>query len=631
MAEKKKKLDLMNVRKALGLFRRLWPFLRPQWKQCLMVVLGMALDAAGGAARLLVIGPFAAYAISMQKGAAPAPDTAADNAGAAAEATATLPKGMQEVMDHFLPYAILLVFAALAMAFGTLLKQYFTGYVQSRTVINLQKSLLDRVLAQPMTFFNAQRKGALMSRMTANAGGAGQLVKLMFESVLSSPLSMIALLSVMLYTSPILTLVVFVIMPVVLLPVVLFAAKIRKATKKKYQRLEASGNFFHQMLEGIRVVKSYRLENAQREEFQRVSDEVFKRDRKVARYKGLSRFGIEITYNSVFALGLIMVGLMLTSKWFGEIGGLETFLPFFAGLVLLYDPARKMGHALNDVQESTSTLDAVFELYDRKPEIADQSGARPAPHDFSEIAFENVVFAYDPQRPVLRGIDFKVKRGQMVAFVGQSGMGKSTLMDLIPRFYDPLGGAIRVDGTDLREFSVESWLKNIAIVSQETFLFNTTIRQNIMAGKPDATEEEVIQAARAAHIWDDIQATPQGLDTPLGDRGVNLSGGQRQRLAIARAFLRRAPILLLDEATSSLDTNSEREVQKALDELIEGCTVFAVAHRLSTIRNADQILVLAHGRIIERGTHDELMTLGGAYATAVKLQQGAEEADAEAA
>jgi ABC-type multidrug transport system fused ATPase/permease subunit len=209
-------------------------------------------------------------------------------------------------------------------------------------------------------------------------------------------------------------------------------------------------------------------------------------------------------------------------------------------------------------------------------------------------------------------------------------MGKSTLMDLIPRFYDPTRGAIKVDGVDLRDVRTESWLENIAIVSQETFLFNTTIRHNIMCGKPEAGEDEVIEAAKAAHIWHDIEKMPEGLDTKLGDRGVTVSGGQRQRIAIARAFLRKAPILLLDEATSSLDTESEREVQAALDQLIEGCTVFAVAHRLSTIRDADEIMVLNEGQIIERGTHDELIKLNRAYANAYRLQVG-EETESEAA
>jgi ABC-type multidrug transport system fused ATPase/permease subunit len=227
-----------------------------------------------------------------------------------------------------------------------------------------------------------------------------------------------------------------------------------------------------------------------------------------------------------------------------------------------------------------------------------------------------------PERQVLNDVSFTVKRGEMIAFVGQSGMGKSTMMDLIPRFYDPVGGALKVDGTDLRDLKADSWLSNIAMVTQETFLFNTTIRKNIMAGKPDASEEEVIAAAKAANVWDEISSMPKGLDTLLGDRGVNLSGGQRQRVAIARAFLKKAPILLLDEATSNLDTRSEREVQRALDSLVEGCTVFVVAHRLSTIRKADKILVFHSGRIIESGSHEELMERNGHYATAVRLQQG---------
>ncbi|MCA8947129.1 MAG: ABC transporter ATP-binding protein, partial [Planctomycetes bacterium] len=474
-------------------------------------------------------------------------------------------------------------------------------------------------------------KGALMSRMTANTSAASGLVKIVIESVISQPVTIVAVLGVLLYTSAVLSLATFVVFPVVLIPVMLFAGKIRKATRKKYQKVEASGNFFIQMLDGIRVVKSYRLEPEQKAEFERVSEDVFRRDRKVARYKGTSRFSVEFTYNALMAGGLFLVGFLMSLPWMqGPNGGLGMFVQFFAGLVFLYDPARKLGHSLNDVQESTAALDRAFELLDRESEIQDSSGAVEAPREFKQIKFENVEFHYDEGRPVLRDISFDVKRGQMIAFVGQSGMGKSTLMDLIPRFYDPTGGSIRIDGTDLRDMKMESWLRNIAIVSQETFLFNTTIRQNIMTGKPDATEEEVIEAAKAAHVWHDIEKMPEGLETKIGDRGVTLSGGQRQRVAIARAFLRKAPLLLLDEATSSLDTGSEREVQKALDGLIQGCTVFAVAHRLSTIRRADQIIVLNEGRIIERGDHEQLMKLSGAYANAFRLQQG-EESEPEAA
>lgn len=609
MAKGKKKLDWLNFRRALAYLKRLWPYLKPQWPQMLLVLAGVGMYAGGSAMRLLVIRPFLELAQNLED--------VSDQ-----EISATL--------ETIAPLSGVLLAGAILMAVGTYLRQYFMGYMRAYTVIALQRAMVDVVLRQPMAFFNSERKGALLSRMTANTSAASTLVRIMIESVISHPVMIVSVMAVLLYTSPILSLATFVVFPIVLVPVMLFAGKIRKATKKRYSKVEVTGNFFHQMLDGIRVVKSYRLEPAQREEFERASDDVFRRERKVARYKGTARFGIEITYNTVMAGALLLVGYIMTTAWFVEAGGLGMFVQFFAGLMFLYDPARKLGHSINDVQESTAALERAFELIDRKPELKDSVGAIEAPHEFQTLKFENLEFQYIEGRPVLRDINLEVKAGMMVAFVGQSGMGKSTLMDLIPRFYDPTGGTIRVDGTDLRELKMESWLRNIAIVSQDTFLFNTTIRQNILCGKPDATEEEIIEAARAAHIWHDIEKMPQGLDTPLGDRGVAISGGQRQRVAIARAFLRKAPILLLDEATSALDTGSEREVQKALDALIEGCTVFAVAHRLSTIRRADMILVLNEGRIIERGRHDELMKLGGAYANAYRLQQG-EEHEQEAA
>lgn len=610
MGKKKQKFDWLNVRKALAYFKRLWPFLKPQWPQLALALLGTGMYSGGYALRLIVIKPFLDL---VNK-----PEAMTDGSATA-------------IMQEVVPWSGVLLLGAILMGVGTFLRQYYMGYLQSYTVINLQRAIVDKVLTQPMAFFNKEQKGALMSRMTANAAAASGLVKIVIESVISQPITIVAVLGVLLYTSYVLSLATFVVFPIVLIPVMLFASKIRKATRKKYQKVEASGNFFIQMLDGIRVVKSYRLEPEQKEEFERVSEDVFRRDRKVARYKGTSRFAVEFTYNALMAGGLFLVGFLMSMSWMqGDSGGLGMFVQFFAGLVFLYDPARKLGHSVNDVQESTAALDRAFELLDREPELRDMKGATEAPHEFSSIEFSDVEFHYVEGQPVLRNISFEVKRGMMVAFVGQSGMGKSTLMDLIPRFYDPTGGAIKIDGIDLRELRMESWLRNIAIVSQDTFLFNTTIRQNIKTGKPDAAEEEVIEAAKAAHIWQDIEKMPDGLDTKLGDRGVTVSGGQRQRIAIARAFLRKAPVLLLDEATSSLDTGSEREVQKALDALIEGCTVFAVAHRLSTIRRADMILVLNEGRIIESGDHEHLMKLNGAYANAFRLQQG-EENEPEAA
>lgn len=601
MAEESKKLDLVNMRRAAHYAKRMWPLVKPLWPQLLLVVTGMLAYAAGYGMRIAIIGEFIKLAT--------APDSLMGDEA-------------EKVIRRIAPLAGVLFGGAILMAVGTYLKHYFQGYVKAASILNLQRRIVDQVLKQPIAFFNKERKGALMSRMSANARAAGQLLQVSMDVVLGHPLTMISVLGVLLYISPFLTLLTFVIMPIVLMPVIYFSGKIRRATHKKFKKMEASSNFVHQMLDGIRVVKSYRLEEAQRAEHIRVSDETFRHARRVSRYKGASRFGVEITYNTLMAAALFGVGLVMSTQWFVDAGGFGVFAAFFAGLIFLYDPARKMGHTLNEIQESTAGLDRAFELVDREPAMIDRDGARDAPHTFDHIEFRDVSFEYVEDRPVLRDINFKVARGKMVAFVGGSGVGKSTLMDLIPRFYDPTGGAITVDGVDLRDFKAESWLRNIAIVSQDTFLFNTTIRENILLGRPTATEEEVIAAAKAAHIWHDIEAMPEGLNTRLGDRGVTISGGQRQRVAIARAFLRKSPILLLDEATSALDTQSEREVQKALDELIHECTVFAVAHRLSTIRNADLILVMHEGRIIERGTHDELLLLEGNYAAAWRLQHG---------
>lgn len=606
----KKKFNILNIRTAIGYFKRLWPYLRKLWPQLVLIVLGMALYSGGYAARLLVIEPFTRLAQDVSSGD-------------------VKDVSQQWVLDNFLPMAGILFGSALALAIGTFLKQYFMGWVQTYVVVEMQRDMVDKVLGQPMAFFNEKKNGVLISRMTRNTGAAGGLVRIALESAISHPLTMIAVIGAMLITSPMMTLLTFVVFPMVMVPIFLFAKKIRKATKRQLKKAEESSNFFLQMLDGIRVVKSYRLENAQRKEFDNVSEDVFKRGRKVERYKGISKFAVELTYNSIMALALLGVGFAMTTVWFAENADIGMFLQFFAGLIFLYDPARKLGHSLNNVQEQTAALDDAFNMMDRQSEIQDKDGAVEAPHEFEHIKFDDVRFEYIQDQPVINGISFEVKRGQMIGLVGQSGHGKSTLMDLIPRFYDPTSGSILVDDTDLRDVTQDSWVKNIAIVSQDTFLFNTTIRENILAGRPDASNDEVIEAAKAAHVWDDIENMPEGLETKLGDRGITVSGGQRQRIAIARAFLRKAPILLLDEATASLDTKSERHVQEALDDLIKECTVFAVAHRLSTIRNADQILVIHDGTVIEQGTHDELMKQKGTYESAFRLQTG--EKDIEAA
>jgi subfamily B ATP-binding cassette protein MsbA len=287
----------------------------------------------------------------------------------------------------------------------------------------------------------------------------------------------------------------------------------------------------------------------------------------------------------------------------------------------MYKPVKGLTKTYNKIQDSLPGIERVFEVLDFRADILDGPDARPLGKPERAIAFEHVSFAYD-EEPVLQDITFEAPVGSIVALVGPTGAGKSTLTDLVARYYDPRSGRITIDGVDLREFAVESLLARIAVVTQEPFLFHTTIRENILYGRLDASPEEVEAAAKAAYVHEEILELPEGYETVVGERGARLSGGQRQRITIARAILKDADILILDEATSSLDSRSEGEVQKALANLMEGRTTFVVAHRLSTIRNAARILVLERGRVVESGSHEELVEAGGLYATLHAMQEG---------
>jgi len=513
----------------------------------------------------------------------------------------------------YLPLLILALFAFRGlMNFG---QSYFNDYVGLRIINDVRNALNRHFQSLSVSFFYKHPTGTLIARVNSDVQLLRYAITDAVASFMKDAVSLTALVVVAFLKDWVLATMAFVVFPASVLPVMRLSRRIKRFTRRGQIRTGTLTALLQESIQGNRIVKAFSMEGYEDQRFKEENWRLFKQSLRASRIKAVVAPSMEM----LASFGI--VGVVWYGGWSVNAGGRTQgeFMAFMAAMFLMYGPFKGLARTYTAVHQGLAGAERVFEILDEAPEIDDKPDAQVARPFSQSIEFHNVSFGYK-ETPVLKGVNLKIEAGQMVALVGMSGVGKSTLVDLIPRFYDVREGRVTVDGIDVRDLTVSSLRGQIGMVTQHTFLFNDSIRNNIAYGEPGRRMDDIIAAATAANAHDFISALPNGYDSVIGEMGMQLSGGQRQRLAIARALLKNAPILILDEATSSLDAESERAVQDALENLIAMRTTIVIAHRLSTIRKADRIVVMVDGTIAEEGTHEQLLRRNGEYSRLYSIQ-----------
>ena len=511
-------------------------------------------------------------------------------------------------MLKLLPVAIILIYIVKGSAGYA--QSYIMRSVGQRLITRLRYELYEHINRMSMSFFERVPSAVLMARITNDVNNLSIVSSTVVADFVRQVSTLIALLVVLIWRDYRLSMISILAVPLTAVPIAKIGGRLRRLSRKRQEKIAEINTLLQETFTGTKIVKAFCMEEVENKRFQKLNRRLYHLIMKSVRAD-------EITTPLMEFIGSVGLATVIWYGGYQVLMGQTTpgaFFSFMAALLMMYRPINKLTKMNNVVQEAMASAERVFSILDTPQQIEDSKNAIEFKGLKKKIEFRNVSFQYDSNDGlVLRDINLEIIKGRTVALVGMSGAGKSTLADLVPRFYDVTSGGILIDGTDVRNYNVRSLRRNIGVVTQESILFNNSIRHNIAYGRPDCSEKEIVEAARAAYAHDFIMQLPLGYDSIIGERGCRLSGGQRQRIAIARALLKDPDILILDEATSDLDTESEYYVQKALENLMQGRTTLVIAHRLSTIVNADKISVFDDGRIVDSGRHEELIRKGGIY------------------